>query len=71
MSFNEGYAAGTTGMAKAIDTAHLIGRIQERKRIIQLLGQKICELNCPNHPGECYPMVIGLERIIQLIEETK
>jgi hypothetical protein len=37
MSFDEGYKAGATGMAKAIDTAHLIATIQERKRIIKYL----------------------------------
>lgn len=35
--FDEGYKAGTQGMLKAIDTAHLVGAIQERKRIIKLL----------------------------------
>jgi hypothetical protein len=39
MSFDDGYKAGTVGMAKAIDTAHLIATIQERKRIIALLEQ--------------------------------
>jgi hypothetical protein len=37
MSFEQGYQAGTIGLAKAIDTAHLIATIQERKRIIKLL----------------------------------
>lgn len=35
--FDKGYRAGTEGMAKAIDTALLVGVIQERKRIIELL----------------------------------
>jgi hypothetical protein len=37
MSFDDGYKAGVQGMSKAIDTAHLIGTIQERKRIIALI----------------------------------
>ena len=44
MSFDEGYQAGTQGMAKAIDTAHLIATIQERKRIIALLEELIEKL---------------------------
>jgi hypothetical protein len=44
MSFDEGYQAGTQGMAKAIDTAHLIATIQERKRIIALLEELLKNL---------------------------
>jgi hypothetical protein len=44
MSFDDGYQAGTQGMAKAIDTAHLIATIQERKRIIALLEELLKNL---------------------------
>ena len=44
MSFDEGYQAGTQGMLKAIDTAHLIATIQERKRIIALLEELLKNL---------------------------
>jgi hypothetical protein len=44
MSFEQGYQAGTIGMAKAIDTAHLIATIQERKRIIALLEELLQKL---------------------------
>jgi hypothetical protein len=44
MSFEDGYQAGTIGMAKAIDTAHLIATIQERKRIIALLEELLQKL---------------------------
>jgi hypothetical protein len=44
MSFEQGYQAGTIGMAKAIDTAHLIATIQERKRIIALLEELLKNL---------------------------
>jgi hypothetical protein len=67
MSFDDGYKAGTASMTKAIDTAHLIGTIQERKRIIALISavkdnwQKPAVLNFQNE----------LFKLIQLIEETK
>lgn len=44
MSFDEGYQAGTQSMLKAIDTAHLIATIQERKRIIALLEELLQKL---------------------------
>jgi hypothetical protein len=44
MSFDEGYQAATQGMLKAIDTAHLIATIQERKRIIALLEELLNNL---------------------------
>jgi hypothetical protein len=79
MSFDEGYQAGTQGMAKAIDTAHLIGSIQERKRIIAIF-QELDERNhkpCEHSP-KGYSMPCGgcqyfwsEKEIIDLIEENK
>ena len=67
MSFDDGYKAGTQGMAKAIDTAHLIGRIEERKRIIALITAVKDNWRKPaafNYQTELF-------KLIQLIEETK
>lgn len=67
MSFDDGYKAGVQGMSKAIDTAHLIGAIQERKRILALIAaikdnwQKPAVLN---YQAELF-------KLMQLIEETK
>jgi hypothetical protein len=67
MSFDEGYRAGTVGMAKAIDTAHLLGTIEERKRIIRLITTVKDNWRKPaafNYQTELF-------KLIQLIEETK
>ena len=67
MSFDQGYQAGTQGMAKAIDTAHLIGTIQERKRIIALITAVKDNWRKPaafNYQTELF-------KLIQLIEDTK
>lgn len=67
MSFDDGYKAGIEGMAKAIDTAHLIGTIQERKRIIALITVIKDNWRKPaafNYQTELF-------KLIQLIEETK
>jgi hypothetical protein len=67
MSFDEGYQAGTQGMAKAIDTAHLIGRIEERKRIIYLITAVKDKWQKP----AAFNYQTELTKLIQLIEETK
>lgn len=67
MSFDEGYQAGTQGMQKAIDTAHLIGQIQERKRIIALIT--VIKDNWQKPAAFNYQT--ELFKLIQLIEETK
>jgi hypothetical protein len=67
MSFDDGYRAGVQGMSKAIDTAHLIGTIQERKRIIALIMAIKDNWEKPavlNYPAELF-------KLMQLIEETK
>jgi hypothetical protein len=67
MSFDQGYQAGVQGMSKAIDTAHLIGAIQERKRIIALISVVKDNWQKPavfNYQTELF-------KLIQLIEETK
>ena len=67
MSFDQGYKAGTEGMAKAIDTAHLIGTIQERKRIIALITVIKDNWQKPS----AFNYQTELFKLIQLIEETK
>lgn len=67
MSFDRGYKAGTEGMAKAIDTAHLIGTIQERKRIIALITAVKDNWQKPS----AFNYQTELFKLIQLIEETK
>jgi hypothetical protein len=37
VSWEQGYDAGNTGLLKAVETAKLIGAVQERERIIKLL----------------------------------
>jgi hypothetical protein len=67
MSFDDGYKAGIVGMTKAIDTAHLLGRIEERKRIIRLIITVKDNWQKPaafNYQTELF-------KLIQLIEETK
>ena len=67
MSFDDGYKAGITGMTKAIDTAHLIGTIQERKRIIALITAVKDNWQKPS----AFNYQTELFKLIQLIEETK
>ena len=67
MSFDQGYKAGTEGMEKAIDTAHLIGTIQERKRIIALITAVKDNWQKPS----AFNYQTELFKLIQLIEETK
>ena len=43
------------------------GVYEEQERIIKLLEQNICQLNCPSHPGNCYPEINGLEKYVKLI----
>lgn len=67
MSFEQGYDAGNQGLIAAVNTAKMIGAIEERKRIIALIlaikdnWQKPAVLNYQNE----------LFKLIQLIEETK
>lgn len=66
-SFDDGYQAGTIAIAKAVDTAHLIGTIQERKRIIALIVAIKDNFEKPavfNYQTELF-------KLIQLIEDTK
>jgi hypothetical protein len=67
MSFDDGYRAGVQGMSKAIDTAHLIGTIQERKRIIAL----ITVIKDTWQKPSAFNYQTELFKLIQLIEETK
>ena len=67
MSFDEGYQAAVRGMEKAIDTAHLIGTIQERKRIIALITVVKDNWQKPS----AFNYQTELFKLIQLIEETK
>lgn len=67
MSFDDGYKAGTQGMAKAIDTAHLIGRIEERKRIIYI----IMAIKDNWQKPAAFNYQTELFKLIQLIEATK
>jgi|LakMenE18May11ns_1017448.scaffolds.fasta_scaffold9264015_2 hypothetical protein len=66
-SFDEGYKAGVQGMSKAIDTACLIGAIQERKRIIALITVIKDNWQKP----DAFNYQTELFKLIQLIEETK
>ena len=66
-SFDQGYQAGVQGISKAIDTAHLIGAIQERKRIIALIS--VIKDNWQKPAAFNYQT--ELFKLIQLIEETK
>jgi hypothetical protein len=54
-------------MSKAIDTAHLIGAIQERKRIIAL----ITVIKDTWQKPAAFNYQTELFKLIQLIEETK
>jgi hypothetical protein len=67
MSFDAGYKAAMEGMTKAIDTAHLIGTIQERKRIIALITVIKDNWQKPS----AFNYQTELFKLIQLIEETK
>ena len=67
MSFDDGYRAGVQGMSKAIDTAHLIGTIQERKRIIALITLIKDTWQKPS----AFNYQTELFKLMQLIEETK
>ena len=67
MSFDDGYRAGVQGMSKAIDTAHLIGTIQERKRIIALITAIKDNWQKPS----AFNYQTELFKLMQLIEETK
>jgi hypothetical protein len=67
MSYDDGYRDGTVAVQKAIDTAHLIGRIQERKRIIALISVIKDNWQKPS----AFNYQTELFKLIQLIEETK
>jgi hypothetical protein len=40
VSWEQGYDAGNAGLVKAVETAKLIGAVQERERIIKLLEDR-------------------------------
>ena len=41
MSWEQGYDAGNAGLVNAVETAKLIGAVQERERIIKLLEERL------------------------------
>ena len=52
MSWEQGYDAGNTGLLKAVETAKLIGAVQERERIIKLLEDLVFQINSVEHNPE-------------------
>jgi hypothetical protein len=43
VSWEQGYDAGNTGLLKAVETAKLIGAVQERERIIKTIHEEWVE----------------------------
>jgi hypothetical protein len=67
MSFEQGYEAGNNGLISAINTAKMLGAIEERKRIIALILAIKDNWQKPaafNYQAELF-------KLVQLIEETK
>jgi hypothetical protein len=67
MSWEQGYDAGNNGLIAAVNTAKMLGAIEERKRIIQLILTIKDNWEKPaglNYQAELYKLVL-------LIEETK
>ena len=65
--WGEGYNAGQFGLIKAVETARLMGTIEERKRILQLIATIKDNWRKPStfdYPTELF-------KLMQLIEETK
>lgn len=44
MSFEQGYDAGNAGLIAAVNTAKMLGGIEERKRIIALLEELLKQI---------------------------
>jgi hypothetical protein len=70
MSFDEGYKAGTVGMAKAIETAETLGSIREQKRIIAIIEPfaKCDECDAGGKADDCSPALA--QYIIDLIKKV-
>jgi hypothetical protein len=51
MSWEQGYDAGNAGLVKAVETAKLIGAVQERERIIKLLQETFGTLGIQMQTG--------------------
>ncbi len=67
MSFEHGYEAGNNGLIAAVNTAKMLGAIEERKRIIALILAIKDNWQKPaafNYQAELF-------KLVQLIEETK
>ena len=67
MSWEQGYEAGNNGLIAAVNTAKMLGAIEERKRIIALIAAVKDNWQKPaafNYQTELF-------KLIQLIEETK
>lgn len=67
MSWEQGYDAGNNGLIAAVNTAKMLGAIEERKRIIALISVVKDNWQKPaafNYQTELF-------KLIQLIEETK
>ena len=67
MSWEQGYEAGNNGLIAAVNTAKMIGAIEERKRIIALILAIKDNWQKPaafNYQAELF-------KLVQLIEETK
>ncbi len=67
MSFDQGYEAGNNGLIAAVNTAKMLGAIEERKRIIALILAIKDNWQKPaafNYQAELF-------KLVQLIEETK
>lgn len=65
--WEQGYDAGNNGLIAAVNTAKMLGAIEERKRIIALISVVKDNWQKPaafNYQTELF-------KLIQLIEETK
>jgi hypothetical protein len=71
MSFEDGYKAGTEGLAKAVQTAELLGRLKERKRIIKILDgyQNKIRPKSSRIPEFATAFKIGYKAAIQQIKD--
>jgi hypothetical protein len=70
MSFDEGYRAGSTGCAKAIETAETLGALREQKRIIELIKPfaQCDECDAGGKADDCSPKLA--QYIIDLIKKV-
>jgi hypothetical protein len=67
MSWEQGYEAGNNGLIAAVNTAKMLGAIEERKRIIAL----ILAIKDNWHKPAAFNYQAELFKLVQLIEETK